>query len=58
MDVELQIIEKYHHLKNYLDELGMRVWQATEAHSIGRGGISLVSKETGMSRTTIYSGMK
>lgn len=58
MDVELQIIEKYHYLKKYLDELSMRVWLATEAQSIGRGGISLVSKATGMSRTTIYSGMK
>lgn len=58
MDMELKIREKYHHLKSYLDELSMRAWLATEAHSIGRGGISLVSKATGMSRTTIYAGMR
>lgn len=58
MDMELQIREKHHHLKSYLDELSMRVWLATEAQSIGRGGISVVSKATGMSRTTIYAGIQ
>lgn len=35
----------------------MRVWAAAEARSLGRGGVSLVAKAVGMSRTTIHAGL-
>jgi DNA-binding phage protein len=40
-----------------LDERGRRVWAAAEAPSLRRGGVSLVAKATGMSRTTIHTGL-
>jgi hypothetical protein len=40
-----------------LDERGRRRWAATEAISLGRGGIAAVSEATGMSDRTIRSGI-
>ncbi len=48
---------KYQALSVRLDEATLRMWAATEARSLGRGGISLVAKATGMSRTTIHAGL-
>jgi DDE family transposase len=35
-----------------------RHWAASEAQSLGRGGVTLVSQATGLSRTTITSGLR
>lgn len=52
------IIEaKYQALSGRLDEATLRMWAATEARSIGRGGVSAVAKAIGMSRTTIHAGL-
>jgi len=51
------IEEKFSTLSALLDEATIRVWAATEARSLGRGGVSLVAKATGLSRTTIYAGL-
>lgn len=51
------IAEKYRSLSTILDERGRRVWAAIEARSLSRGGVSLVSKATGLSRTTIHAGI-
>src|SRR5688500_10277989 len=48
---------KYHALSPIMDERLRRRWAATEASSLGRGGVSLVAQATGLSRTTIHSGM-
>ena len=40
-----------------MDEATLRLWAATEARSLGRGGVSAVAKASGMSRTTIYAGL-
>jgi len=48
---------KYHALSGWLDEATLRIWAAVEARSIGRGGVSMVAKAIGMSRTTIYAGL-
>lgn len=45
-------------MKQMLDENALRAWAASEALAIGRGGISLVSKVTGLSRTTISKGIE
>ena len=51
------IQRKYEVLGKILDERGRRFWAATEAGELGRGGVSLVARATGLSRTTIYRGM-
>jgi hypothetical protein len=48
---------KYESLAPILDERARRLWAATEARSIGWGGISQVSEATGLSRITIKSGL-
>jgi hypothetical protein len=55
-DVEV-ISEKYATLVPVLDERVRRLWAATEARAIGRGGISRVAKATGLSRITIRAGL-
>jgi len=55
---DLAMIEaKYQALSGRLDEATLRMWAATEARSLGRGGISAVAKAIGMSRTTIHAGL-
>ena len=48
---------KYQALAGRLDEATLRLWVAAEARSLGRGGVSLVAKAVGVSRTTIYAGL-
>ncbi|HEY4260234.1 MAG TPA: ISAzo13 family transposase [Schlesneria sp.] len=49
---------KYMVLSAAMDERLRRQWAATEAESIGRGGISTVSSATGLSRNTIAVGLR
>jgi hypothetical protein len=51
------IQEKFQRITPYLDEKMRRLWCANEALAIV-GGITLVSNETGVSRTTITEGIK
>lgn len=54
----MAIIEAKHQaLVCRMDEATLRLWAATEARSLGHGGIITVAKATGMSRTTIYAGL-
>jgi hypothetical protein len=55
-DVET-ISEKYASLEPVLGERARRLWAATEARAIGRGGISRVAEATGLSRITIRAGL-
>ena len=57
MDNVAIINSKYQALRGRLDEATLRLWAATEARSLGRGGVSAVAKASGMSRTTIYAGL-
>lgn len=52
------IREKYQNINKVLDERSRRIWAATEAKVLGYGGQSVVSKATGISRTTINVGLK
>ena len=56
--IEPIVNEKFNALLPILDEKSRRLWAAAEAKSLGRGGISAVSKATGLSRTTIHQGLK
>ena len=49
---------KYRALAERLDEATLRLWAAVEARALGRGGVSMVAKAIGMSRTTIYAGLE
>jgi len=49
---------KYRDLSGSFNERARRRWAAVEATSLGRGGISAVAAATGLSRTTIYAGIR
>jgi transposase len=56
---DVKMIEgKYQALEGRLDEATLRLWAAVEARGLGRGGVSMVAKALGISRTTIYAGLK
>lgn len=52
------ISNKFNLLVNEFDERSRRLWAATEALSIGHGGIKAVSKATGLAESTIRIGKK
>jgi hypothetical protein len=58
MNTNLAISKKYKALGSRLDEHTRRIWAATEAMAIGYGGISLVSRSTGISRRAILVGIQ
>ncbi len=58
MDRETSIRKKFELLRGQLDERSWRLAAAAEAESVGTGGISLVSRATGLARTTIRRGLK
>src|SRR5512142_687318 len=49
--------EKYQALAPFMDERVLRRWAASEARALGWGGASAVTKATGISRTTLRSGI-
>ena len=53
-----ELREKYNSLKVHFNERNIRLCAAADARLIGRGGISSVAQATGISRTTIYAGLK
>ena len=53
MKTEQQLRQQYRQLLPSLDERGRREWAASEAIALGYGGIVLVHRASGLSRTTI-----
>jgi hypothetical protein len=49
---------KYRALAPTLTERSRRVWAATEARAVGRGGMALVARATGISPSTIARGLR
>ncbi|MBF0121279.1 MAG: hypothetical protein HQK79_20790 [Desulfobacterales bacterium] len=58
MFTEAELEKKYKFLFPYLDEKQCRLVAAGDTFLIGRGGISLVSRTSGLSRPTIYQGIE
>jgi transposase len=58
MDLAELINRKYRALSARLNEATLRLWLATEAQALGRRGVTIVARATGISRTTIYAGLK
>jgi transposase len=52
------VAEKFDRLSSMMNEKLKRRWAACEAMAMGRGGISVVSRATGISRTTIRKGIR
>jgi len=51
-----QVKKRYQVISPHLTEQTKRIWAASEALTIGRGGTTLVSEATGISRVTITKG--
>ena len=58
MTTEESIRFRYEQLTPTLDERSLRLFAATEAAALGRGGVSRVSRITGIARTTITRGQR
>jgi hypothetical protein len=58
MDIERFLRQRYNKLKRHMNERTMRVMAAADCAALGRGGISQVAKASGLSRPTLYKGMK
>ena len=58
ISTEEGIPRKFRSLLPSMNERVRRHWAAAEATAIGRGGIALVARATGLSRTTIRTGMR
>jgi transposase len=56
--MEAVVARKYSALSEVFSERQRRHWAAAEATSLGYGGISLVSRATGISRVTLTRGIK
>jgi transposase len=52
------VAEKFKALGPILNEQGRRMWAATEALALGRGGVSTVAQATGLTRPTIHAGIR
>jgi len=51
-----EIAKRFRRLEPWLDERMRRLWAAAESSALGRGGISLVARATGVSRRAISVG--
>jgi Rhodopirellula transposase DDE domain len=56
--MEAAIRRRFEGLASSLDERQRRRWAAVEAESFGYGGVSLVSRSTGISRRAIHVGLR
>ena len=52
------VASKYQSLAPVLTERSRRLWAATEARALGHGGIAVVERATGISRSTIQRGLR
>ena len=56
VDPEAAVRTKFLALRPVLDERLSRLWAGAEAEALGDGGIAIVERATGLSRTTIRAG--
>jgi len=57
MGAERKIRMKYRALLPAMNERHRRLWAGTEAKALGRGGIAVVARATGLARNTIVRGL-
>ena len=58
MSTEQVVRRKYRTLSPTMNERSRRLWSATEAGALGRGGIAVVMRATGLAFNTIAKGMR
>jgi len=58
MDEQARITERYRQVARVLDERGRRAVAAAEALAYGWGGITVVARAVGLSRSVIALGIK
>jgi hypothetical protein len=58
MDEAEALREKYEALAPLLNERTRRCWAGAEARALGYGGVSVVSRATGLNRATVLAGLK
>jgi DNA-binding phage protein len=58
MDNQSKLAEKLSAVLPYLNERQQRLLLAAEASSLGYGGVTQVSRASGVSRPTIYRGLR
>ena len=58
MSREQEVAQRFSELRGVMNERVTRMWAGAEAKAIGRGGLALVARATGMSRTTIRAGKR
>jgi len=56
--MDAKIIEKMRTFMSYLNESQIRLYVASEAQALGRGGIRFIEKELGISHNTINKGIE
>ena len=56
-DVESSLAEKFALVLPHLNERQRRLVVAAEARAVGRGGVSVASRASGLSRPTVYKGL-
>ena len=57
-EIIAKISSKFRSLEPYMDERMRRQWAACEVQTLGRGGLSAVSRALGMSVNTIHKGLR
>ncbi len=58
MEAEAGVASRYTALVPHLNERQRRLWAGAEARALGRGGVSLVARATGVSRQTLHNALK
>jgi hypothetical protein len=58
MPAERALESRYHVLFRHLDERERRLVAAADTEQLGRGGVSLVSRTSGLSRPTVHKGLR
>src|SRR5215467_5716842 len=58
MQSEASVAARFAAIAPHLNERQRRLWVGAEARDIGRGGVALVARATGVSRPTIYKALE
>jgi hypothetical protein len=58
MENEEAVRSRFLAVRDHLDERGLRMFAAAEARALGHGGILIVSRATGIARSTIGRGLR
>ena len=58
MEIEASVATRFAAISPHLNERQRRLWVGSEARALGRGGVSLVARATGVSRPTVHKALE